>query len=53
MSTLTYDLDRAILNDEKMYPNPRAFMPERFLKNGELDPSILDPADVGFGFGRR
>ncbi|KAF8180437.1 cytochrome P450 [Pholiota molesta] len=53
VSALIKEVQRAILNDEKMYPNPRAFMPERFLKNGELDPSILDPADVGFGFGRR
>ena len=36
-----------------MYPHPRTFTPNRFLKNGVLNPNILDPQDVAFGFGRR
>ena len=36
-----------------MYPDPHTFAPDRFLKNGVLDPDILDPQDVAFGFGRR
>ena len=36
-----------------MYPDPRTFTPNRFLKNAVLNPNILDPQDVAFGFGRR
>ncbi|KAF8510098.1 cytochrome P450 [Gautieria morchelliformis] len=42
-----------ILNNPEMYPNPSAFLPERFLpdKNGHV---ARDPATTGtFGFGRR
>ena len=44
---------RAMLNDERVYPEPREFKPERFLKNGKLDTSVRDPMDIAFGFGRR
>ena len=44
---------RAMLNDERVYPEPHEFRPERFLKNGKLDHSIRDPMDIAFGFGRR
>jgi len=42
-----------MLNNERDYPEPREFKPERFLKNGKLDPSVRDPMDIAFGFGRR
>jgi cytochrome P450 len=42
-----------MLNDEKVYPEPQEFKPERFLKNGKLDSSVRDPMDIAFGFGRR
>ena len=42
-----------MLNDERVYPEPYEFMPERFLKNGKLDPLVRDPMDIAFGFGRR
>jgi cytochrome P450 len=42
-----------MLNDERDYPEPRIFNPERFLENGKLDNSVRDPADIAFGFGRR
>lgn len=43
----------AMLHDPKMYPNPEVFNPDRFIKDGAIDPSVLDPAKVAFGFGRR
>ncbi|KAI8969795.1 cytochrome P450 [Trametes punicea] len=43
----------AMARDEKAYPNPTEFRPERFLKDGALDPSIRDPQKYAFGFGRR
>jgi len=46
-------LNRAMLNDERDYPEPRDFRPERFLRNGKLDDSIRDPMDIALGFGRR
>ena len=46
-------LPRAMLNDERVYPEPQEFRPERFLKNGVLDNSVRDPMDISFGFGRR
>jgi cytochrome P450 len=44
---------RAMMNDERDYPEPREFKPERFLSNGKLDSSVRDPMDIAFGFGRR
>ena len=46
-------LNRAMLNNERDYPEPHEFKPERFLKNGELDSSVKDPMEIIFGFGRR
>ncbi|KAF8219321.1 cytochrome P450 [Tricholoma matsutake] len=43
----------AMLHDEKVYPEPFEFKPERFMKDGELDPTVRDPAHAAFGFGRR
>ncbi|KAJ7448628.1 cytochrome P450 [Mycena galericulata] len=42
----------AILHDEKMYPDPYAFKPERFLLDGKPNPAVKDP-QAAFGFGRR
>ncbi|KAK1227832.1 hypothetical protein PQX77_009145 [Marasmius sp. AFHP31] len=35
-----------------MYPDPYNFKPERWIKNGKIDPAIEDFTS-GFGFGRR
>ena len=44
---------RAMLNDERDYPEPREFRPERYLRNGKPDHSVRNPMDIAFGFGRR
>ena len=45
--------DRAISRDAQMYPDPDNFVPERFLKDGVLNPDVLDPRLYAFGHGRR
>ena len=44
---------RAMLHDPRKYPDPDVFNPGRFLTDGRINPEILDPSDVAFGFGRR
>ena len=48
---ISHPLRRAMLNDKEIYPEPHVFRPERFLKDGKLDPNVRDPV-VAFGFGR-
>ncbi|KAH9937818.1 cytochrome P450 [Epithele typhae] len=43
----------AISCDPRLYVNPDAFHPERFLKDGKMDPAVLDPGTIAFGHGRR
>ncbi|KAF8998873.1 cytochrome P450 [Cyathus striatus] len=42
-----------MLYNERDYPDPYTFKPERFLKNGRLNEEIKNPEDIAFGFGRR
>ncbi|KAJ8462758.1 hypothetical protein ONZ51_g10697 [Trametes cubensis] len=42
-----------ILHDPELYPNPDAFIPERFLKDGKMNQDVFDPASIAFGAGRR
>ncbi|KIY69044.1 cytochrome P450 [Cylindrobasidium torrendii FP15055 ss-10] len=37
----------------KHYPDPMKFNPDRFMKDGKLDPNVRDPSCAAFGFGRR
>ena len=37
-----------MLHNEDDYPDPLTFKPERFLKDGQLDPNIRDPAMIAF-----
>ncbi|KZP06538.1 cytochrome P450 [Athelia psychrophila] len=46
-------LNRAILNDPTVYPDPSVFNPERFLKSEKIDPEVQDPQMAVFGYGRR
>ena len=44
---------RSILHDRKAFKDPHEFQPERFLKDGKLNPDVRDPDCAAFGFGRR
>ena len=41
------------MHDPETYDCPSEFRPERFIKDGKLDPSVRDPVGFIFGFGRR
>ncbi|KAH9889918.1 cytochrome P450 [Cubamyces lactineus] len=43
----------SVMHNPKIYPNPHQFIPDRFIRDGKLDTSVLDPASEIFGFGRR
>jgi len=43
----------SVLNDPVVYRNPKEFRPERYLKDGKLDPDVRDPDCAAFGYGRR
>ncbi|EJF55407.1 cytochrome P450 [Dichomitus squalens LYAD-421 SS1] len=43
----------SILHNPEYYPRPDEFVPERFMKDGNLDAAVRDPSTVAFGFGRR
>ena len=43
----------AISRDSSIYPDPEAFNPDRFLKDGKTNHAVLNPEDRVFGSGRR
>ena len=44
---------RACMHDPEVYEDPDEFRPERFIRDGKLDPAVRDPLAFAFGFGRR
>ena len=53
LSSVLISLIRSILHDAETFNNPMEYQPERYLKDGKLNPDAADPACVAFGFGRR
>ena len=41
------------MHDRKVFNDPHEFKPERYLKDGKLNPDVRDPDCAAFGFGRR
>ena len=52
ISVLSF-LFRSILHDPEVFSDPMVFRPERYLKDGKLNPKVRDPDCAAFGFGRR
>ncbi|KAL9712265.1 hypothetical protein Ac2012v2_005343 [Leucoagaricus gongylophorus] len=44
---------RSILQDQETYKDPFVYNPDRFLKDGKIDPTVRDPKVASFGYGRR
>ncbi|KAI0085090.1 cytochrome P450 [Irpex rosettiformis] len=42
-----------MLHNPEEYPEPDKFNPDRFIKDGMINPAIRDPTTIAFGFGRR
>ncbi|KAF8874752.1 cytochrome P450 [Infundibulicybe gibba] len=51
--TLIFGNVWSILHDPEVYDQPMEFKPERFLNDGEMDPSVPGPEVAAFGYGRR
>ena len=41
------------MHDSKYFNDPMKFQPERYLKDGILNPDVIDTDSIAFGFGRR
>jgi cytochrome P450 len=50
---LTIIAYRAIMHSAEHFDDPMAFNPDRYLKDGKINPKILDPEAGAFGYGRR
>ncbi|KAF9440499.1 cytochrome P450 [Macrolepiota fuliginosa MF-IS2] len=42
-----------ILHDPEAFEDPLTYNPDRYLKDGKIDPTVRDPNVASFGFGRR
>jgi len=43
----------SILHNPEVFEAPEEFRPERYLKDGQINPNVRDPVVAAFGFGRR
>ncbi|KAI0712382.1 O-methylsterigmatocystin oxidoreductase [Earliella scabrosa] len=43
----------ACLHDPEEYGDADVYRPERYIREGRIDPNVRDPSDFIFGFGRR
>ena len=41
------------MHDPEVFNDSMIFQPERYLKDGKLNPDVRDPDSAVFGFGRR
>jgi len=53
LATQVIAISRAILHDPTVFAEPLEYQPERYLKDGQLNPNIRNPDCAAFGFGRR
>ncbi|RXW24976.1 hypothetical protein EST38_g887 [Candolleomyces aberdarensis] len=51
--TLIFQNNWAIMHDPDIFDRPFEFIPERYIKDGKIDPSVPDPDIAAFGYGRR
>lgn len=42
-----------MLHNPDDYPEPERFNPDRFIRDGKMNPDVRNPLSVAFGFGRR
>lgn len=52
-SVLLTKYARAFSRDPEVYPDPEAFNPDHYMKDGQFSPGNRDPYAYIFGFGRR
>ncbi|KAF6752844.1 cytochrome P450 98A3 [Ephemerocybe angulata] len=51
--TMVVPICWTMMHDPEVWDNPNDFRPERYLKDGKIDPSVPDAERAAFGFGRR
>ncbi|RXW13417.1 hypothetical protein EST38_g12437 [Candolleomyces aberdarensis] len=51
--TIIFQNNWAIMHNPDVFDKPFEFIPERYLKDGQIDPSVPDAETAAFGHGRR
>ena len=46
-------VERVMMHDPDVFDKPTKFVPERYIKDGKIDPSVPDAEHAAFGHGRR